>query len=156
LAFKAALKLHKKQAEGKLIPQLKDALAILGNDQHKKLAYECADRAITLVKNKENILPILPETYKKVLFYGIEAAEGFAYSVKVGVIENFINILKSKGFEVDRFEAKPGKEGMVRSTKEVTDNYDLIIYVANLATKSNQTSVRIEWEHPWAPTCPYS
>ncbi len=33
--------------------------------------------------------------------------------------------------------------------------YDLIVYVANLATKSNQTSVRIEWAQPMGANCPH-
>ena len=32
-------------------------------------------------------------------------------------------------------------------------NYDLILYVANLSTKSNQTVVRIEWKQPMGADC---
>ena len=31
--------------------------------------------------------------------------------------------------------------------------YDLILYVANLSTKSNQTVVRIEWKQPMGADC---
>jgi beta-N-acetylhexosaminidase len=34
------------------------------------------------------------------------------------------------------------------------DMYDLIIYVANIATKSNQTSIRIEWAMPMGTNVP--
>ena len=154
LALKAALGLHEKQAQGKLVPQLSDAMTILGNEIHKQWAQECADQAITLVKSKEAVLPISPEKSKKILYYGIEASEGFAYSVKVGVIEQFKNILTSRGFVVDQFVPKPGMEGMVTSVKEVTEQYDLIIYLVNMATKSNQTTVRIEWEQPMGANVP--
>ena len=36
---------------------------------------------------------------------------------------------------------------------DITEQYDLILYVANLATKSNQTVVRIEWEQPMGANC---
>ena len=43
---------------------------------------------------------------------------------------------------------------MAEPFAEVTEKYDLIIYAANLITKSNQTTVRIEWENPMGVNCP--
>ena len=154
LALKAALKLPAWKKQGKLIPKLDDALKVLGCEEHRKIAEKCADKSITLVKNKDNILPISPETHKKVLFYGIESAEGFAYSVRVGVVDQFKKLLEEQGFEVDRFVPKPGFEGMVTPFSAIPDKYDLIIYLANIATKSNQTTVRIEWEQPMGANVP--
>ena len=37
---------------------------------------------------------------------------------------------------------------------ETVESYDLILYVSNLTTKSNQTSVRIEWAQPMGANCP--
>lgn len=154
LALKAALKLHKKKEDGMLMPTLEGALAVLGIEEHKKWAAECADKAITLVKNKEKILPISPAKYKKVLFYGIESGEGFTRSARVGVAEQLKGLIEKEGFEVDIFTPKPGFEGMVTPFSEVVDKYDLIIYLANLATKSNQTVVRIEWTSPMGSNVP--
>ena len=36
---------------------------------------------------------------------------------------------------------------------DFVNRYDLIIYVANLTTKSNQTVVRIEWKQPMGADC---
>ena len=36
---------------------------------------------------------------------------------------------------------------------DFVNRYDLIIYVANLSTKSNQTVVRIEWKQPMGADC---
>ena len=154
LALKAALKLHKKKENGKLVPSLEEANKILGNEEHRNWATECADKAITLVKNKEGVLPIDPNKYKKVLFYGIEGGEGFTRSARVGVTERFKTLIEKEGFEVDVFTPKPGFEGMVTPFSTVADQYDLIIYLANLATKSNQTVVRIEWEQPMGANVP--
>ena len=35
----------------------------------------------------------------------------------------------------------------------MVSQYDLMLYVANLATKSNQTVVRIEWKQPMGADC---
>ena len=36
----------------------------------------------------------------------------------------------------------------------IEENYDLIVYASNLATQSNQTTVRIEWAQPMGANCP--
>jgi beta-N-acetylhexosaminidase len=36
----------------------------------------------------------------------------------------------------------------------IVGKFDLIIYVANLTTKSNQTAVRIEWAQPMGANVP--
>lgn len=154
LALKAALKLHKKQADGSLIPSMEKAKEIVGCEEHQNWSKECADKAITLVKEEPGVLPISPDKYKRILYYDIEADTGYAYSVRAGVADMVMERLKAEGFEVDRFEAKPGTEGMMTSQSEVIDNYDLIIYLANMVTKSNQTVVRIEWKQPMGANVP--
>lgn len=154
LALKAALKLHKKQADGTLIPSMEKAKEIVGCEEHQNWSKECADKAITLVKEEPGVLPISPDKYKRILYYDIEADTGYAYSVRAGVADMVMERLKAEGFEVDRFEAKPGTEGMMTSQSEVIDNYDLIIYLANMVTKSNQTVVRIEWKQPMGANVP--
>ena len=37
----------------------------------------------------------------------------------------------------------------------ITENYDLILYAANISTKSNQTTVRLEWAQPMGLNCPH-
>ena len=43
---------------------------------------------------------------------------------------------------------------MAKPVKEFYDKYDLIIYLVALATKSNQTVVRIEWAEPMGADVP--
>jgi beta-N-acetylhexosaminidase len=150
LATKAALKLY----QGKETLSLSKAKQVVGCSEHKEWAKACADQAITLVKEEKGVLPITTEKYKKILFYPIESAGGFTqYSVKAGVCENLMERLRDLGFEVDAFIPPTGNEGRTPPTTEITKNYDLIIYVANLATKSNQTAVRIEWAQPMGANC---
>jgi beta-N-acetylhexosaminidase len=154
LALKAALKLNIKKENGTIIPKLEDALKILGCEEHISWAKECADKAITLVKEEKNILPISPQKYKKVLYYDIESGQGVAYSVRAGVADKFHELLQKEGFDIDRFDPNKGFEGRMAAYKDTTDKYDLIVYLCNMATKSNQTTVRIEWAQPMGANVP--
>lgn len=154
LGLKAALKLHHKQASGQLVPNEEEALRVLTSAEHKKWASESADQAITLVKEEPGVLPISPQRYKRVLFYAIESAEGFAYSVRTGAAEKFKSLLIQEGVQVDQFKPSPGAEGMMAPQRDILEQYDLIVYLANMATKSNQTVVRIEWAQPMGANVP--
>lgn len=154
LGVKAALKLPKKQAEGQLSPSYEAALRNIGTEQHKAWSRECADKAITIVKEESGVLPVTPLRYKKVLFYDIESQQGVAYSVRAGVAEKFKELLEKEGFDIDVFKPASGFEGLFNRYEEVPKKYDLIIYLANMATKSNQTTVRIEWAQPMGANVP--
>ena len=54
---------------------------------------------------------------------------------------------------MDEFQASAATEGELAGYEEVLNRYDLIIYFANLATRSNQTAVRIEWAQPMGANC---
>ena len=43
---------------------------------------------------------------------------------------------------------------MMQSEQSMMDNHDLILYVANMGTKSNQTTIRIEWAMPMGVNVP--
>jgi len=150
LGLKAALGLHKKKAEGNLIPTGE----ITNKEEHVGWAKECADQAITLVKEEKGVLPLTPDKYKKVLVYTIESEAGFAYSVRAGAAQLFVDSLKKEGFDVDVYENSKGFEGMMQAFSEVTERYDLILYIANMGTRSNQTTIRIEWVMPFGANVP--
>ena len=154
LAMKAALKLHKKKEDGSLIPSLPAVRAALGNSEYKRWARACADRAITLVKQEQGVLPISREKYPKILFYPIEGGEGFIFKDQSGATKKIKALLELEGFVVDTFEPGNGAEGMVRSYQDIANSYDLLLYVACMMTKSNQTVVRIEWQQPMGANVP--
>lgn len=150
LATKAALGLHKN------IPHanLEEAEKIVGCQLHQQWAKECADKGITLVKEEPGILPITPEKYKRILFYTIEPAAGGEGNYKVNAAAQKVkDLLEQEGFEIDDFVPQPYGEGFTTKYEEITKKYDLILYVANLSTKSNQTVVRIEWKQPMGADC---
>ncbi len=151
LALKASLNLHKKNN----IPDAEAARKVVGCAEHKAMSGEIAEKSITLVKEEKGVLPISPEKYKRVLVYKKEgAASAFGGGVQVGACDRFIEKLKAQGFEVSVFVPGGGWEGMAAPVKEITEKYDLIIYLISLATKSNQTVVRIEWAEPMGADVP--
>ncbi|MCH5152524.1 MAG: glycoside hydrolase family 3 protein [Clostridiales bacterium] len=151
LALKASLKLHEKDN----IPNGKNAQKTLGCAAHKQVAKEVADKSIALVKNKQNILPLDKKKIKNILIYDIESGENaLGYVRSLGVYEQIEPLLKKEGFNVTRFVPNTGKEGKTARYSDTVENYDLILYLCNLATKSNQTTVRIEWMNPMGVNVP--
>jgi beta-N-acetylhexosaminidase len=67
---------------------------------------------------------------------------------------NFKEKLEKEGFVVDIFEAAKGMEMYLRRYDEVVEKYDKIIYFCALTTRSNQTTVRINWAAPLGANCP--
>lgn len=154
LATKAALNLVEKQADGTLIPTVESASSLIGQEIHQQWSKDCADKGITLVKEEAGVLPMTPAKYKKILLHKIESEQGVAYSVTAGIAEKVITKLEAEGFDIDVFAPKPGYEGMMESSEAVANKYDLILYICNMATKSNQTVVRIEWAQPMGANVP--
>ena len=151
LAVKAALGLHQKK--GSL--SIEDAKKVIGCAEHLQWSEACADKAVTLVKEEKGVLPLSAAKYKRVLYYPIESEQGVAYSVKAGVCDHFRALLEQEGFEVETFKpAANGFEGMLQPVSEFLGKYDLIVYLANMSTKSNQTTVRIEWAQPMGANVP--
>lgn len=154
LATKAALRLPEKKENGTLVPNYEEAKQIVGCEEHKKFEKECSDQAVTLIKNKEGILPLVVNLYKRVLLYPLDMGQSFFESAKNDVGSIMKNALEAEGFEVTIYQPMPGFEGMAAPCSDIIDNYDLLLYVANLSTKSNQTTVRIEWAQPMGANCP--
>ena len=69
--------------------------------------------------------------------------------------DHFKEMLENEGFCVTTFEPPQGFEGKVPRYLDTVDEYDAIVYLANMSTKSNQTTVRIEWAQPMGANCPH-
>lgn len=150
LATKAALGLHREQAP----LDLAQARKVIGCEKHLQWSRDCADRAITLVKEEPGVLPVTPERYPRILFYPIEPPAGGEGNYKVKAACDMLKErLEKEGFQVDTFVPQPYGEGSTVKYEDMVQNYDLMLYAANLSTKSNQTVVRIEWKQPMGADC---
>ncbi len=160
LGLKARLGLHKK-AKTEILPPKEEAMAKIGLPENKALFKEVADKAITLVKDKQDIWPVTPEKYKRVLLVDVKGVQG-GFGALIGSKEKAVDIMKelleAQGFEVTVWESTeekimklPEEEraaaianvyAQKRPITELTDNYDLII---NLANVNPGTVQRIVW-----------
>jgi beta-N-acetylhexosaminidase len=159
LALKASLGLHKQQAEGTLVPG-EDALSVLGCAEHRAWAQECADKAVTLVKDTQGLLPLTPERHRRVLLYILGDTGGYMEAGGGGLASSrFAQLLTENGFDITRFEyPAPGPDmwanRSMTSPLDTLAEYDLVIYFASLKTASNQTTVRINWRLPMGADAP--
>ncbi|HBL6612493.1 TPA: glycoside hydrolase family 3 protein, partial [Enterococcus faecium] len=161
LGLKAKLGLHKKAKEQILLPK-QEALEKIGLIENKSIFKEVADQAITLVKDKQDIWPIVPEKYKRILLVDVHGVKGGFGEVVAGnrpqAIDLLKQILSAKGFEVEKYispeeelkglsqEEKikniAGIYAAKRPIKNLTKKYDLIINIANVNPGTVQ---RIVW-----------
>lgn len=164
LGTKAALGLHKK-AKTEILPKKEEAMAKIGLPENVAVAAEVADKAITLVKNKQDIFPISPEKTKRVLLVDVKGTEGgfggfiaLMTGAKKKPIDIMKELLEAEGFEVSIWESPIDKVmklpieerraamGNVYAAKrpisDLTDNYDLIINIADVIPNTDQ---RIQW-----------
>ena len=152
-------------------------LTKVGCQEHKEIAREVAEKSITLVKNKQDILPITPNKYKRVLIVpakGLTAASFFTMlkkEPKKSPAQKVKELMEQEGFDVEIYESpferiaklppdKKGKEinlyfAAKTSIESFVSKYDLVITLTNVASYG-QTSERISWsmskgggEIPW-------
>ena len=159
LAFKAMLKLHTKKAEGTLVPA-EESLSIIGCEEHKQVAKDIADQAITLVKNTKNQLPLTPQTHKRIMLYTVEQA-GFAPNkVEADRLNQRVKAkLEAQGFEVTLFDPAAGLNGkqLLAATpiKEFVDQFDAVMLFVHVAGFSQSNVRRITWAMPMGPDIPW-
>ncbi len=160
LATKASLGLHTRQKEGTLVPS-PEGLSILHSETYLEKVRICADKAVTLVKDTQNLLPLSPEKTKRVYLNVLEP-EGAtdtplkqAWKAKLEA-EGFEVFVRNRDTNVDIFGAFAGTNQdphalelmneMFEKVGDFKSRYDLAIYVANYETASNNVVVRLQWQ----------
>ena len=147
LGIKAALKLHKLQAEGRLMPP-REQLSVIGCREFRESAAKQADKFITLVKDTKHYLPLTLEKYQRVkqVFIG---GEGTVVAGKLQsddsapVKEMVIRKLTEAGFTVDgETPAVKGKMEDLRKT------YDVCLVVLNVSGFAQYNTMRVKWAQP--------
>ena len=156
LAMKASMGLVDKQQANSLIPE-PEALDIVGCQEHLDLARKSADKAITLVKDTQNLLPISPEKTPRVRVYMLEDRLSGGFKDGGASEGSFIGKLSEAGFAVETFnyEQLNFHEIFEEGVDDLKAKVDLVIYVANYDTASNQTTRRIDWIRLMAADAPW-
>lgn len=159
LALKASLKLHEKKANGTLVPG-EEALARLRNPRHVQWAKECADASVTLVKDTQQLLPLsaakTPRLYLNVLEENDKIDSPLRTLLKSKLeAEGFAVTVRNRDMQVDmaammRGEPDPRTMEVMQEamggTNSFVEQYDIVLYVANMETASNNTVVRLDWK----------
>lgn len=159
LAIKASLKLHIKKAAGTLVPE-KEALSILQCEDHITRTKKCADRAVTLVKDTQHLLPISPAKTKRVYLNVLEASGDADTPLKTAwkqklEAEGFSVTVRNRDTNVDLMAVFSGESNdphalemlkeVFGKTSDFAQAYDLVLYVANFETASNNVVIRLQW-----------
>lgn len=155
LALKASIGLHKQQVQGTLVPG-EEALVLLKCEEHETWARECADKSVTLVKDTQKLLPITPEKYKRIRLFVLGDSE-VGFKEGTPVTETIKAALEKEGFEISLYNTKNLNFGEIfgGSVESLKEKFDLALYVANIETASNQTTLRINRMQPMAANGPW-
>lgn len=159
LGLKACLRLHEKR-KSEIVPAA-DGLVRVGGAEFKAIAAEVSDRAITLVKNLDDVLPLDPIKHRRLLIVPQQSENPFAAFLpkRKTAFETLKELLEAEGFEVVIYESLmeqakklPPQEaakkifnvyGNKTPVKSITDRYDAILQVAHVI--DHGTVQRISW-----------
>jgi beta-N-acetylhexosaminidase len=168
LAFKASLKLHEKAQKGTLVPAAA-ALKEIGTKENADAAARCADAGVTLIKDTQRLLPINPAKHKRIYLNVLEdsdnphtelrkklkaklEAKGFSVSVRDrSSIANLSMLASAEKIPLYRraailLNALKSLDELVGSPKDFLQKYDLVIYVANFETDTENSVIRLNWK----------
>lgn len=151
LALKASLGLHKRA-----IPH-EEALSVLGCEEHVQWARQCADRAVTLVKDNQQLLPLSPEKTPRIRLTVVGEGQGQGFGESDTVAEPLKAALEQAGFTVRLYDYATMERGEIFTcgVADMKEKFDLSVVVANVATGSNYTTRRLDWislmaaNEPW-------
>ncbi|NTW41035.1 MAG: glycoside hydrolase family 3 protein [Cellulomonadaceae bacterium] len=160
LALKASLDLPSKKARGRIVPPATE-LSRIASEESKAWTRECADKAITLVKDRRAMLPLDAARGRRVYLNVIENFaknnSTFARDIKARLErEGFEVTLRKRKLDFDPDRAFKGglpNLALLRIMREVSANteafvsqFDLCVIVLNMETVSNATVVRVDWK----------
>lgn len=127
---------------------------VLRKKENLEVAKRIASDSITLVKEQKGLLPLTVKKNKRILLHVLESGGNALGYLRTEVGNQFKALLEKEGFDVTPFVSNGTYEGLQEAFESVKEKYDAIIYLANLETKSNQTTVRIEWTNPMGVNVP--
>lgn len=129
----------------------------LHSDEHKKLAEAVAKKSVTLVKDRDQLLPLTPKKYPRVRLVVLGDSDDGGFKEGGHVTQAFKDALEKEGFKVTLFDRKnlDFHEMFEEGVEDMEKKFDLAFYVANVETASNQTTTRLDWIHLMAADSPW-
>ena len=100
---------------------------------------DLADQSITLVKDTQNMLPLSVEKHKRVLLQLLGS-----FDSNERVLEKVKAELEKRDFEITVYEPETNFFDLGTVTS-FSNDYDAVLYVANIQNASNQTVTRVHW-----------
>ena len=100
---------------------------------------DLADRSITLVKDTQNMLPLSVEKHKRALLQLLGS-----FDSNERVLEKVKAELEKRDFEITVYEPETNFFDLGTVTS-FSNDYDAVLYVANIQNASNQTVTRVQW-----------
>lgn len=122
-----------------------DYASVVGCRDFLEKSRACADRAITLVKDTQGLLPVTPQTHKRVWLHILGDNPAFRGGSKCK--DKVIARLEAEGFQVACLEGEDLERTFSLPVRELKERFDLILYVANVVTGGNDTVNRIRYIH---------
>ncbi len=155
LGTKASIGLHTKKANGTLMPPKEEIPNVVGCQKHLDIAKEAADKAITLVKDTQKMLPLDPATCKRIRIYFLEG-DGMVVAGKLIKSDagpkakaRIIAVLEKRGFIVEDGDAIMAKGKM----EDLKANCDAVLVFIDQVGFAQYNTMRVKWtlptQQPW-------
>lgn len=139
--------------EGQFIDDIPAELN-LHSEEHHKMAAEIAKKSVTLVKDRNHLLPISPSKTPRIRLVVLGDSDDGGFKEGGKVTDLFKSGLEKAGFEVTPYQMD-FHEMFEEGPEDLKKKFDLAFYVANVETASNQTTTRLDWIHLMAANAPW-
>nr|NLD40843.1 beta-hexosaminidase [Actinomycetales bacterium] len=161
LGLKARIGLHTVENKEDILPAKDEAMARIRLPENLKVAEELSERAVTLVKDKdEGVLPISPEKHKRVMIVPISGPRNPMAHGGPKAANTLAEKMRERGYEVELYESLTEKAAKMTDEEfaevvrgayagkapisALTDKYDLIISAAQVSGLMQPTE-RVYW-----------
>lgn len=124
---------------------------------HAEKAEAAAKKSVTLVKDRDQLLPLTVERYPRIRMVVLGDSDDGGFKEGGKVSDLFQKQLEALGFDVSLYDRQrlDFHEIFEEGVAEMDEKFDLALYIANIETASNQTTTRLDWIHLMAADAPW-
>jgi len=134
LALKASLGLHKQRKQGIFLPPESERKHYFRTKEHIQWEMEIAEKSITLVKDTQSLLPLIPEKHRKILIIHQETTDSYSSAPPI-IIKA---LLEDRGFDVSEYQ---------EDTIVDPDIFDVVLYLSDEYTGISKGNLQIKREY---------